>query len=36
MSPRAREIVGDRELNPTGQWSHFERLLAELDDNGDS
>jgi metal-sulfur cluster biosynthetic enzyme len=32
MSPRAREIVGDRELNPTGAWSHLERLLAELDD----
>lgn len=33
MSPRARELVGDRELNPAGPWSHFERLLAEFDEN---
>jgi len=36
MSPEAREVVGDRELNPTGPWSHFGRLLAELDDSGES
>lgn len=32
MTPEVRAIVGDRELNPHGGWSHFERLLAELDD----
>jgi len=37
MSPEAREVVGDRELDPTGRtWSHFERLLAELDERPDA
>jgi metal-sulfur cluster biosynthetic enzyme len=31
MSPRARELVGDREFNPAGPWSHFEQLLADED-----
>lgn len=31
MSPEARAVVGDRELNPHGGWNHFERLLAEFD-----
>lgn len=35
MSPEAREIVGDREFNPGGAWSHLERLLADLDDQPD-
>lgn len=35
MSPEAREVVGDREFDPTGRWSHVERLLAELDDTGE-
>lgn len=32
MTPEARAIVGDRELDPSGGWSHFQRLLAEIDD----
>lgn len=32
MSARAREVVGDREFDPSGRWSHVERLLAELDE----
>lgn len=35
MSPEAREVVGDREFDPSGRWSHLERLLAELDDTGE-
>jgi len=31
MSPRARELVGDREFNPSGPWSHFAQLLADED-----
>lgn len=32
MSARARELVGDREFNPTGPWHNFQRLLAGLDE----
>ena len=35
MSPRARELVGDREFNPAGPWRHLDQLLAELDDERD-
>lgn len=35
MSPEVRAIVGDRDFDPAGPWSHFERLLAELDDRPD-
>lgn len=35
MTPEARAVVGDRELDPTGNWSHFQRLLADLDDPTD-
>lgn len=35
MTPEARAVVGDRPLDPTGSWSHFQQLLAELDERPD-